>query len=334
MVFNLHSLGASPSSLSLPPPPPMSWPRMTLDDMIAHNPNPSNFISLLFSPDHGNVLKELNYHNPPLSKRLSSLPDHASRVSAWIEFNMKSSIASTVSNMSASSKESEMQRRLRLDPMDADANNYFGEKIRKKNVESQYREMIDQFPESLGKILMLYVNMEINGVSFSAFVDSGAQMTIMSAAFAEKLSLRHLVDERFAGVAVGVGSAKILGKVHLAPMRINGKFLPVSITVMDDKVGLGDKNMDFLLGLDMLKRHRMSVDLAQSALTFVMDGALVVAPFLAEFQLPVSKGGTADFDAAKDNEEIEKRMQEQDKMEDDTKTDKAEEDKMKVDDSK
>jgi hypothetical protein len=286
---------------------------MNLDDLIGNNPNPHNFISLLFKPEHINCLKELNYHNPPLATKLKALPDDKARVQAWIEFNVRSSIATSFSSMSASSKEVEMERRLQENPMDADANHYFGEKIRKKNVEAQYREMMETFPESLGKILMLYVAIEINGVKLNAFVDSGAQMTIMSAAFAEKLSLRHLVDERFAGVAVGVGSAKILGKVHLAPMRVEGKFLPVSITVMDDKVGLGDKNMDFLLGLDMLKRHKMTIDLARNALTFVMDGALVVAPFLSEYQLPVTKGGTMDYDAAKDNEEIEKRMLQEDK---------------------
>ena len=37
-----------------------------------------------------------------------------------------------------------------------------------------------------------------------AFVDSGAQSTIMSSKCAEKSGLLHLLDDRFEGVAVGV----------------------------------------------------------------------------------------------------------------------------------
>ena len=77
----------------------------------------------------------------------------------------------------------------------------------------------------------------------------------------EKCKLKHLMDERFKGEARGVGSAKILGKIHIAQMEFgNGNFYPVSITVLEG----GD--VDFLLGLDMLKRHRAVIDLQDSSL--------------------------------------------------------------------
>ena len=113
-----------------------------------------------------------------------------------------------------------MEARLRANPMDEEANKYFGEKIRLKQVHEQYELMQETFPESLGKILMLYINTKINGKEQIAFVDSGAQMTVMSKSCAEKLGILHLVDERFAGMAVGVGNAKILGKVR---RRLEGR---------------------------------------------------------------------------------------------------------------
>jgi DNA damage-inducible protein 1 len=99
---------------------------------------------------------------------------------------------------------------------------------------------------------MLYIAAKVNGHDIQAFVDSGAQSTIMSKRKAQECGVLHLVDERFAGVAVGVGTGKILGRIHLVSLQIGSSYFPCTVTVMDE-AGLGDKNMDFLLGLDMLK---------------------------------------------------------------------------------
>lgn len=56
--------------------------------------------------------------------------------------------------------------------------------------------------------------MEVNKEPVKAFVDSGAQMTIMTKDFAEKCGLMRLVDYRFAGIAMGVGQSKIIGRIY------------------------------------------------------------------------------------------------------------------------
>lgn len=83
---------------------------------------------------------------------------------------------------------------------------------------------------------MLYIESEMNGHKFQAFVDSGAQMTIMSRKFAEKVGLLEVIDKRFEGYAVGVGKGKILGKVHIAELQIKGHVFPCTITVMVSKI--------------------------------------------------------------------------------------------------
>lgn len=287
---------------------PVEWDGMTLNDAMARNPKPEAFVQVLLSERHPNIFKEFNYHHPVLATRIKNANGLSEAASIWRETIQKSSLGVGLERTLAQQKEHEMSMRLKTNPTDEEANKYFGEKLRKQGVQEQYESMMEQFPEAMGRVLMLYIDTEVNGKHVQAFVDSGAQSTIMSSKCAEECGLLHLLDTRFEGTAVGVGTGKILGRIHIAQMKVNGHYFPCSITVMDSDKGLGDKNMEFLLGLDMLKRHRCNIDLEHSQLVFNTEHGKIVTPFLHEKDLSESKGGTKGFDYEKSNRELEKMM--------------------------
>jgi DNA damage-inducible protein 1 len=127
---------------------------------------------------------------------------------------------------------------------------------------------------------MLYVDVEINGHPVKAFVDSGAQSTIMSAMCAERCGLMRLLDKRFQGEARGVGTAKILGRVHIVQMKFGKSFFPVSLTILEKS------DVDFLFGLDMLKRHRCEISLKSNELLIESVGGVERVAFLSEKDIP------------------------------------------------
>ncbi|GAU13419.1 hypothetical protein TSUD_127150 [Trifolium subterraneum] len=163
-------------------------------------------------------------------------------------------------------------------PSHTDSGDYGDLTVNERRINENWEAALKHNPEAFARVVMLYVDMEVNGVSMKAFVHSGAQSTIISKSCAERLGLLSLLDKRYRGVAHGVGQTEILGRIHVAPINIGNIFYPCSFLVLDSA------NMEFLFGLDMLRKHQCIIDLKENVLR--VGGGEVSVPFLQEKDIP------------------------------------------------
>ncbi|VDN33485.1 unnamed protein product [Gongylonema pulchrum] len=117
------------------------------------------------------------------------------------------------------------RQRAMLDPSSAEGQRLIAEQIERENIDYSHQFALEHMPEAYIPVTMLYIRMKINGIAVKAFIDSGAQVSILSERIAQRCNLMRLVDKRFRRSVHGVGGMQtLIGKIH-ACKRIFVKYL-------------------------------------------------------------------------------------------------------------
>lgn len=118
----------------------------------------------------------------------------------------------------------------------------------------------------------LLVKCEVNGKLLNAIIDTGAEVTVMSASCAKKCNIYSKINTEKKGKAIGIGSSLILGRTDKLSFRIGPLSFLNKISV------LSSSRCDLLIGLDVLKRFNCEINLKENFIKFFVRGEEVRIP--------------------------------------------------------
>ena len=153
--------------------------------------------------------------------------------------------------------------------------------IRQERLNQLHNNAFENYPELFIPTQMLFIMGKVGKIPVEIFVDTGAQVTIISRAFAEKTNLIKDVDVKMSKIVKGVGTQTSLGQIYMFELFIEERCFILSATVLENF------DHDILLGLDMMKRHRCVIDLFKSEISFGHEQ--VSARFLNDNQMALVK---------------------------------------------
>lgn len=163
--------------------------------IILSNPEPSSLANLDFSSiqvpststsntpkgghEHAIMLREMLLANPD---QLANLKQSNPLLADAVLSGSLDEFAKILKEQYAEKNKQEEQKLklLTSNPFDYEAQRLIAEEIRQKNIEANMEAAIEYNPETFGTVIMLYIDCKVNGHAVKAFIDSGAQATIMS----------------------------------------------------------------------------------------------------------------------------------------------------------
>jgi len=129
-------------------------------------------------------------------------------------------------------------------------------------VDDNYQLAMDTIPESFIPVKMLYINGKINNKDLDIFIDTGAQVSVMSLSTAKDLGVDFLIDYFCEGQLVGIGTKNMIGKIHYLDIQLDNFNLPCGFTIIDDN------DIKIMLGLNSMLSLGCMIDLKNKKMIF------------------------------------------------------------------
>lgn len=126
------------------------------------------------------------------------------------------------------------------------------------------------------------------GTCVEMMIDTGAESSVISLELTRTLGLERSIDRRSRGVAAGVGTAKIIGKIPNVVATFGHVEFRMDFMVLE----VPDKLL--ILGMDQMRKYNCIVDLQRDVLIFGGSGGVEVP------MLPPDKTPSYDFAAIGD----------------------------------
>ena len=138
------------------------------------------------------------------------------------------------------------------------------------DIERAYEEV----PQFFTPINMTYIHCQIGEELISAFVDTGAQVTVMNLETAIKCGLSHRIDTRNKIMVKGVGTQESVGTIYGVDMIIGKYSFMCNFVVMRNAPNV-------MVGLNMMRTHGIILDYSKKILK-VSDQDI---PFLTDKEI-------------------------------------------------
>lgn len=106
----------------------------------------------------------------------------------------------------------------------------------------------------------IQVTCDINGFHVPAVIDTGAEISVMSASCAKRCHVSNLIDTKFSGKAIGVGTSDIIGGIDKLQIQMGPLSFQNKIRV------LRESRCEFIIGLDILQRFKCDISLKERVL--------------------------------------------------------------------
>jgi|APSaa5957512622_1039677.scaffolds.fasta_scaffold39419_3 hypothetical protein len=135
---------------------------------------------------------------------------------------------------------------------------YASQALKEKNITDMKKKAYEELSNFLNNNYnsSMIIKCKIFDKDIIALIDTGATHSIISDTFIKKHNLEQYVDYHTETTAIGVGSTMMSsGMIWHTYLYMGGQCFPILLTVHNMMVGEGHKNIDMIIGMNILSLY-------------------------------------------------------------------------------